>query len=506
MGRKKGVILSYILMIFEIASTLFLTPYIIGSLGASEYGVYKLAASVAAYLLLLDMGVGNAIVRYIAKYRTTGELDQQRRFFGVAQIYYGVIALVAGICGLGMVWLFPTMFAVGLTPAEIELGQTLLSIITINTAVTLATAVFQNIIIGYGLFTISRGASIIQIIIRIAVTAVALSLGYKSIAIVTINLVLTLILRSCFGVYIFCKLKLYPMLQGVTKSFIMGIIGYSTWILVQMIATQINAFADQILLGIFIPGATALIAIYGVGVQIVQYFQSIGTAFSGVLMPGVVAMVEKGATPYALQMEMIRIGRIILIVLLAILGGFLLYGQQFISLWAGPDYVQSYYVTAILMLAYALIQTQAIGTQILWAKNQHKEQAILKFSIVLLNIGLTILLIHWNPLIGATIGTFLSLFLGDILVMNIVFRKFIGISLTSYYKGLFHGILLVVGITLCANYLFSLLSLRGWLGLVINIGVYVSTYAALMYVIGFDASEKNLLKTIFSKIAKRFAQ
>ena len=54
MNRKIGVILSYIAMVFEVLSTLLLTPFIIRDLGEAEYGVYKLSASIVAYLLLLD--------------------------------------------------------------------------------------------------------------------------------------------------------------------------------------------------------------------------------------------------------------------------------------------------------------------------------------------------------------------------------------------------------------------------------------------------------------------
>ena len=355
MGRKKGVILSYVLMVFEIFSTLFLTPFIIRSLGQAEYGVYKLAASVATYLMLLDMGIGNAIVRYIAKYRTTGDVKKEQQFFGVAQVYYCVVALVAAIISVALVIGFPKFFAIGLSKEEILLGQKLLVIISINTVVTLATAVFSNIIIGYGLFSISKGASIAQIIVRVVLTVFALRIGFKSIAIVVINLVMTVLCRSGFAVYVFYKLKLKPMLRGVNKRFVKDIVSYSTWVLLQMIATQINAFADQILLGALVPGAAAIIAIYGVGVQIVQYFQSIGSAFSGVLMPGVVQMVEKKADVLTIQNEMIQIGRIILLVLSAILGGFIVYGRQFVELWAGQEYRDGYYVALILMVAYLFI-------------------------------------------------------------------------------------------------------------------------------------------------------
>ena len=51
MSRKAGVIMSYILMIFEVLSTLLITPYLIRDLGQAEYGVYKLVAAITAYLL-----------------------------------------------------------------------------------------------------------------------------------------------------------------------------------------------------------------------------------------------------------------------------------------------------------------------------------------------------------------------------------------------------------------------------------------------------------------------
>ena len=49
MNRRIGVVLSYVLMIFEILSTLLLTPFIISTLGQAEYGVYKLAAAINSF-------------------------------------------------------------------------------------------------------------------------------------------------------------------------------------------------------------------------------------------------------------------------------------------------------------------------------------------------------------------------------------------------------------------------------------------------------------------------
>lgn len=506
MNRKIGVILSYVMMIFEVLSTLLLTPFILRTLGQAEYGVYKLSAAIVAYLLLLDLGVGNAVVKYAAQYRVEGNIQQSRRFLGVATIYYAIIALIVLLVGVILILIFPEVFATGLTDSEAVLGQKLLLITIVNAAVTLGTAGYANVIIGYEKFVVSKGWSIIQITFRIVLTYVALKLGMGSIGIVSVNLLMTILCRGFFVLYVLFGLKLKPMFSGIKASFLKEIVEYSSLILLQMVATQINAFVGQILLGILVPASAVIIGIYGIGTQIVTYFQSIGSSFTGILMPGVVKIVERGDTPDQLCGEMVRIGRMLFMILAFIWSCFLFYGRQFISLWVGDENLEAYFVAIILMFAYTFQMTEVIGSQILWAKNEHKEQACLKFGIVLVNIVITIFLIKWEPLLGATVGTFISLMLGDILVMNIVFHKKIGISLKKYYMGLFKGILPCLIISTVVGGLFSLLHLSGWLGFACNIFIMVLVYAVCMFLFGFSAYEKSLIKSIFTKIFKRRKQ
>lgn len=503
MNRKIGVILSYIMMIFEVLSTLLLTPFILRTLGQAEYGVYKLSAAIVAYLLLLDLGVGNAVTKYAAQYRVEGDVQQSCRFLGVATIYYLIIALFVLAVGGILIVIFPSVFATGLTGSEVTLGQKLLGITVINAAVTLGTAGYANVIIGYEKFIVSKGWSIVQIILRIILTYISLKIGMGSIGIVTVNLLMTILCRGFFVFYVLFGLKLKPMFSGIKIPFIKEIVGYSSLILLQMIATQINAFVDQILLGILVPASAVIIGVYGIGAQIVQYFQSIGSSFTNILMPGVVKMVENKATPQQLCDEMVKIGRMVFMVLAFIWCCFLFYGKQFILLWVGEENLDAYFVAIILMFAYIFTLTENIGSQILWAKSEHKEQAFLKLGIVLVNIILTIFLIKWSPLIGATIGTFVSLILGDVVVMNIVFYKKIGISLKKYYMGLFKGILPCLIISTVVGGLFSLLHFSGWLGFACNIFIMVSVYAVCMFLFGFNTYERSLIKSIFEKIFRR---
>ncbi len=503
MNRKVGVLLSYIAMLFEILSTLLLTPFIIRSLGDAEYGVYKLSASIVVYLLLLDLGIGNAVVRYAAKFRAKGEEENNCKFLGVTTIYYLIIGVIVILLGIALLFLFPSFFSKGLTHEEVQLGKKLLLIATINAGITLATAGYANIIIAYEKFALSKGISIFSIIIKIILTFVLLELGMGSVGIMLVQLLITIFTRTSYVFYVFFKLKLKPKFRGINSSFIKEIFRYSSLILLQMLATQINASMDQILIGGLVSGAAVIVGIYGVGTQIIQYFQTIGSAFTGVLMPGVVKMVEHNSQPDGLCLEMIRIGRIIFMCLGIICACFIVFGKQFIILWAGNGYEEAFFVTLLLMIPYLFILTESIGNQILWAQNKHKEQAILKVVIVFLNIFITIALIQWKPLLGATIGTMISLLLGDVLIMNIIFKKKIKISLLKYYCGLFKGILPCLLIAVGCGLLFSMLSLNGWLGWIVNVMAMVIVYVVFMMLFGLNKYEKSLIFSIVKKIFKR---
>jgi O-antigen/teichoic acid export membrane protein len=45
-----------------------LTPFLIGRLGADSYGLFLLVTSVSGFLGVMDLGLGQATVRYVAYY------------------------------------------------------------------------------------------------------------------------------------------------------------------------------------------------------------------------------------------------------------------------------------------------------------------------------------------------------------------------------------------------------------------------------------------------------
>ena len=99
---KVGALLSYVVLGLSNLVGLLYTPYMLRMMGQSEYGLYSLVASVVAYLTVLDLGFGNAIIRYTAKFRAEGKNEEQYSMFGMFVILYSVIGIVAFLMGMGL--------------------------------------------------------------------------------------------------------------------------------------------------------------------------------------------------------------------------------------------------------------------------------------------------------------------------------------------------------------------------------------------------------------------
>lgn len=492
MSRKRGFIYSYLLLAIEMVTSFFFTPFLVRSLGQSEYGLYSLIVSITAYLLLLDLGVGNAIVRYMSRYRVHNDLNMQQKFLGLTTLFYTFIGIFTIIIGIFIQNNISVVFKYGLTPNEIIKVQTMFSITMVNAAITMGISSFDKVILAFEHFAFSRILAMSKLVIRVALSIIILDLGGDAVDIIRINLAMTIVFGAISVLYVIFRLKIVPVFKGFEMGFIKEIIGYSSFIFIQMVATQINAMVDKVLLGIM--ASSGIIGIYAIGAQISQYFQSIAGCINGVLMPSVVRLVETNATSKQLLDEMVKIGRFKLSYLGLIWGVFLIYGQLFVSLWVGIKNEKAYYVALIIILPMVFSQIQSIGTNILWAKNKHRIQAYLQIAVSIINIGLTVVLIRWNPLIGASLGTCIALFIGDTVVMNLVFKKYIGISIREYYIRLFNGIGLSLVITIICGYVIKSIFSEGWIGFLIGCLCICVIYFLAMVLIGFNRNEKNVIK------------
>ena len=86
---KFGALLSYLLIVINSFYGLVIAPYVLGTIGSSEYGVYKTIASMTASVSVLEFGLSGTLQRYLAKYRALN--DEKGSYNFSAMCFYNFL-------------------------------------------------------------------------------------------------------------------------------------------------------------------------------------------------------------------------------------------------------------------------------------------------------------------------------------------------------------------------------------------------------------------------------
>lgn len=500
---KVGAALNYVSICLNMVVGLLYTPYMLRMLGQSEYGLYSLAASIIAYLTVLDLGFGNAIIRYTAKFRAEGKQREQDEMFGMFFILYigiGVIAMIAGsVLSLNV----ENMFSRAMTESEVHRTRIMLWLMTFNLAFTFPMSIWGSIMSAYERFVFQRIVSIIRSVLNPVVMILLLVVGYKAVAMVvvtTIFNVATLLIN-----WWYCKYRLTIKIRFAKFKwgFLKEVSIYSFWIFLNAIMDRIYWSTGQFVLGIY-KGSVA-IAIYAVAIQLESMYMMFSTAISSVFLPKVMSMVTKGSSNEEISNLFIRTGRIQYIVMAYILSAFIVFGKQFIILWAGDDYADAYYLTLIFFVPLTVPLIQNLGILILQARNQMKFRSMLYIVIALCSLGLSIYLAQIYGAYGCAFATGLALLIGQGLIMNIYYQKEQRINIKVFWREILKMsivpmILVTISLFIVNSSLFYIISLTKFLAIGL---LFTIIYGITFWLFSMNKYEKNLIVQPFKKLYKK---
>ena len=116
------------------------------------------------------------------------------------------------------------------------------------------------------------------------------------------------------------------------------------------------------------------VAIYTVGANFKTYFISFSTAISSVFSPQINQIVANKEDNGKLNDIFIRVGRVQFYVVTLILTGYIFLGKQFITLWVGNEYSESYIIGLFLILAVTVPSFQNVGLEIQKLRTYTKQE------------------------------------------------------------------------------------------------------------------------------------
>ena len=498
--RKKGAILSYLSIIVNTIVQLLYTPFLIHSLGQSEYGLYSIVSQLIGYLTVLDLGFGNAIVVYGSKYHERKEYEKENKLYGMFLIIYFIIGIISAIIGAILFFLTPSIFENSMTDLELHKMKILMIILTFNLALTFPFSIYDSIITSRERFTFKKIMNIISTLLKPIIMIPLLFMGCKSIVMALVITFVNIIIMLSNYFYCKNKIKIKVKFVGIDKSVFKEILSYSFLIFLNQLVDKANWSVDQFILGAVC--GTVVTSVYAISSQINNLFINLSTAISGVLLPKVSKMVAQNSSDDKLSAEFVKIGRIQYYFIFLIASGLTLFGKEFFSAWVGKEFVDAYYISLIIIIPLSITLIQNLGISILQAKNLHKFRSFLYVAIAIINVIISIPLAKYYGGVGAAIGTSLSLIIGNIVIMNIYYYKRAHLDIFNFWKNIlsmtFPFIIPIIIIILFKN----ILVLHGYLSVVVYGLIYTLMYFIVSYIWNMNEYEKNTINKILKKIKR----
>lgn len=506
MGKKNiGIILGYILIFLEAVVGMLFTPILLKYMGNDEYGLYKLIVSWVSIISVLDFGLGGTITRYVVKYKAENNIDDEERFLGIAFCIYGFLAGAVIIVGSVVGFVLPNVS--GSIPADhVAKARLAFFMLIIKTAILLMTHAYSGWLAAYERFVESKILAITNIALRLILVCILLPFCSSIFVIVGIDLFLTF-LQLVANVVISKKVIVSkPTLKKWDWNIVKEIFNFTFFLFLASVINQFNSNIDSIILGIY--STTTLVGLYSCTIQIYLMYSSLSTAIQEVYLPSISKIVFQGADDKSITESLIFPSRMQVSVLLLALTGYILFGQSFLEIWIGDNYsteeIRLCYIAGLIVMASSTVQLfQNTVTCVLKAKNMMRGRVLIIGISTAVNFILTMLLVPYFSIIGAAVGTAISMIFGYTIAVNIYYKIKIGIDTKRYFKDTLGGIWLAALVSLMIGVIINMFPIRGIIGMIVKIAIYLCIYTMLLLLVGLKKEEReNVVKKIKNAVRR----
>lgn len=498
---KLGVVLSYINLGIGTIIPFVYTPIMLRMLGQAEYGLFSLASSAVSYLSLLSFGFGSTIIRYISKYRAEGDKASEEETYGFFLSLYCGLAVLVLICGTIISFNIEPIFQRGLSGQELDKMKTLVLIMTFNSALSFPNSVVSSMITAHEKYVFRKLVDMLATVVAPLANLIALYLGYASVGMAIAATIVQFTMLPLNAIYCSKKLQIKPVLARLPGTLIKEMLGFSIFVFIGSIVDMLFWATDKVILGM-LSGSVA-VAIYNVGATFNNMVMNLSTSISGVLTPRVTGMVIKDATKEELTNLFVRVGRLQFIVIALIVSGFTVFGQPFISLWAGSGYEDAYWIAILTMFPLCIPLIQNTGLTIVTAQNKHQFRSIVYLIIAILNVVSTYMTVPYYGAIGAAICSCISYVIGQGIVMNTYYYRVTGINIPYFWKNIIRMAVIPVIMMIVGLFIQNIIEFENWYIFLVGVVVYTTIYALMMYLFSFNEYEKELFKMPVCKIVRR---
>ena len=391
----------------------FLSPFVVHSLGEEIFGFWALITSITSQLMMLDLGVRNSVVKFLAEFQAKGDNDKTSQLL-TSSFLILCLAAIGGLTLLLLVlWKFDVLFDIPLE--HLNTVQLVFFIMALEASVELAFGVFDATLAGKERYDLLQGTNTVRLILNALLVVCVLHYGGGILGLALVTVSTRLLQRVCIAVLALKSTKKLTLAKHhVSKDMLCQVAGYSLWASVVVIASRIIYQVDTIIVGAY--AEATMITLYAVPVIIIEQFRMFAQSGSTILTPRFSGLQASGDKNNSKEI-LIRWARVGSLLAVAVGTPLLISGKDFLILWMGPTFQGSHQVLLLLTIPFfVVIPALGFGNYLLGTGKQALYGKLLLLEACT-NLALSLFLAPRMGLTGVALGTLFPaiLFRGSLL-------------------------------------------------------------------------------------------
>ena len=406
------------------------TPFLLRALGNNDYGIWVLIGSIVGIFGLLDLGIGSAIMRYMAFYRGIDDPTSIRSLFNSSLLIFSIIG---GLCVLAG-YLLPHFFGyvLNIPESKYEIFKVCLGYISLSTGINFISNVYQTSIKAYEHYIQCNVVKAIIETLRVLLIVFFVKAGW-GVRGVCFSALLTEICGFALFylvVRLLCKdISINPRYISVLSlgNLISFGIPAAVTILGEILRTRIDNFVISNWVGY------SFVTPYSIGVKLATILLELIVAISSVLDPRFSALIsaKRNAEAYRLYVK-----ALVFTTSLAYSIGvsLILIGKPLLRLWVGEGFESSFLIMVVMIFGYMAACSQMPTISLLFALNQHRFCAMLAIIEGLANLGLSIFLAKRIGTIGVAVGTAIPMVVCKLFILPYYVKKHSKVAVDNFFS------------------------------------------------------------------------
>ena len=497
----KNTLMLYARMLITMFVGLYTSRIVLNALGFTDYGIYNLVGGLVTMLSFLNVGLTGASQRFISYEMGRGDIASMKKVFCTAVITHKALAAIIVIL-LEIIGLLLINYKLVIPEGRIFAANWVFQCSLITTAVSIISVPYSSCVVAHEKMGQFAYISIIETFLKLGVALVIMVSPIDRLVLyVTLILLIQITVRLIYTTY--CKREFDECIfeYRFDKTLFKKMFSFAGWGCIGNMGWGLKDQLLNIILNLFF--GTTINAARGISTQVNGIISSFASNFTMAVNPQITKQYAAGNIERSITLTMAG-SKYAFYLLSFITVPFLINEHYVLRLWLGdvPEYTDAFVAIALISsCVYSMSHTVSTAIQ---ATGYVKCFQILLATTLLLEVpaAYIILKIGGAPYLAVMPSIFTCLL--SLVVRIVILHHYVPQYRISEY--LFNTVLrgiVIFSLAYVSSYYLRSLFENTFINLIITAAISAIIVLCLIYWIGINSHERNLVNGRISTITKR---